>query len=215
MNLEFPNPILGRRIQPALWSGKTITPYPYDSEKCLVASHAVSTVYYELPDILNIRGWCLILIDLDESTDTHLCISSELYNYVDKKPEHEGVHRVVKDSFHKVTVTKHTAIPGMAFFNPPHQITIEQSLDYHAGVSHELKLVLIDKKPDLESEIINDLLIVEVQDEIDRTILKQMVEQVEKEKQENGNCQLNKTAVDHIIAAARAKSANATPKTDC
>ena len=182
MNLEIPNKTLGRRIQPALWSGKTITPYPYDSKNCLVAAQAISTVYYELPDILNIRGWCMVLIDLDESTDTHLCINDDLYEYIDKKPEHDGVLRVIKDRFHKVSVTKHTAIPGMAFHNGEHQITIEQGLDYYTGAAHELKLELVDERPDLFEEC-TDVLKSEVEQEMDREVLKQMVEE---EKRRNG-----------------------------
>lgn len=183
MNLEIPNKILGRRIQPALWSGKTITLYPYDSEKCLVAANAISTVYYELPDILNIRGWCMVLIDLDESTDTHLCVNDDLYEYVDKKPEHEGVIRVVKDKFHKLTVTKHNANPGMAFHKGNHQKTIEQGLEYYAGAYHELKLELIDERPDMFNEF-TDVLKSEIEQEIDRAVLKQMVEE---EKRRNGS----------------------------
>jgi len=182
MNLEIPNKILGRRIQPALWSGKTITPYSYDSKNCLVAAHAISTVYYELPDILNIRGWCMVLIDLDESTDTHLSINDDLYEYIDKKLEHEGVHRVIKDRFHKVSVTKHTANPGMAFHNGDRQISIEHGLDHYTGAAHELKLELIDERPDLFEEC-TDVLKSEVEQEMDREVLKHMVEE---EKRRNG-----------------------------
>jgi len=182
MNLEITNKTLGRRIQPALWSGKTITPYPYDSKNCLVAAHAISTVYYELPDILNIRGWCMVLIDLDESTDTHLSINDGLYEYIDKKLEHEGVHRVIKDRFHKVPVTKHIANPRMAFHNGDLQISIEHGLDYYTGAAHELKLELIDERPDLFDEC-TDVLKSEVEQEMDREVLKQMAEE---EKRRNG-----------------------------
>lgn len=212
MNLEIPNKTLGRRIQPALWSGKTITPYPYDSKNCLVAAHAISTVYYELPEILNIRGWCMVLIDLDESTDTHLCVNDDLYGYVDKKPEHEGILRVIKDRFHNVPVTKHTAIPGMAFLSGNRQITIEQGLDYYTGVAHELKLELIDKRPDLFDEC-TDVLKSEIEEEMDREVLKAMVEE---EKRRNGrntteSTEAQKPAAQYSsivskIAAAAAKT---------
>jgi len=124
----------------------------------------------------------MVLIDLDESTDTHLSINDDLYEYIDKKLEHEGVHRVIKDRFHKVSVTKHTANPGMAFHNGDRQISIEHGLDHYTGAAHELKLELIDERPDLFEEC-TDVLKSEVEQEMDREVLKHMVEE---EKRRNG-----------------------------
>ena len=164
----LPNKVLNRNIVPALWDRNIITPYQYDAELGRYSSEPVSTYYYELPKQMSIRGWCMVLIDLNESTDDTVMMSWRLHPYVDKKPEHDGILRFVKDSFHLMKATKHTAKPGMYFLKYQKEVTADEIQQLLVILPQTLNIEIVDKEPDLFNEFVNDLLVPEVQEEIDR-----------------------------------------------
>lgn len=181
----IPNKVLNRNIVPALWDGNIITPYQYDASSGRYSSIPVSTYYYELPKILTIRGRCLVLIDTDQSTDNAVSICDDLYPYVDKSPEHEGILRVVKNTFKLFNATKHTAPAGMFFRGWSNTVSAEEVLPLLTLLPRTLNLELIDEEPDHQAEIIDNLLVPEMQDEIDRETIAFIMSNL-KSGEENG-----------------------------
>lgn len=179
MALKLPNELLQRNVVPALWDGNIITPYCYDAVSGRYSSVPLSTYYYELPIALSIRGFCTVLVDIDKSTDDSVTMCSRLFPYVDKTPEHEGISRVVKDSFSVVNATKRNADPDKFFSNGKHQVSSEEARPIAEILPNTLCIELIDKAPDIKEEIINDLLAAEVRDEIDKETLVMMAKEVQ------------------------------------
>ena len=214
---KLPCDVIDKKIVPALWDGNLIMPYPYEEMLGRYGSVPTASYYYELPKEMSIRGMCLVLISVDESTDDTVTFSHSLFPYIDNAPEHDGILRLLKDSFHPVKATKHVAAPDMSFFlisgkylskkniveRPLYDKTNSDKIDaICTALPNTLILELIDKIPDHINEIVDGLLVPEMQDAIDHEIISQMADQMTKgenhgpfEKITNAICDAAKSSI--------------------
>ena len=166
---------------PALWTGNRIIPYSYDAANETVAAEAICEYCYELPEDWRIRGSAFILLDMTHA-DSCKMVLRNLYPYFDKSLAHADVYRVVQGGELTIPLwSKVDAPEGCVFHRYRTEATTrewtEEFLGEKCAEMHKFRVEIVDKFPDQKEEIINDLLVKEMTDAIDREILQKMLEQ--------------------------------------
>ncbi len=174
-------------VVPAIWDGRRIIPCEYYPMHDQVAAEAISNYYYDVGEMFRLAGSATVLID-ETDVDRGYIRLTHIYPYADHDPIHEHVVRVVHESWLPLKVEKVYAGDGYVFnrffANAVPVEKLREYLGHKFGDRVQLRLEIVDKAPDMKEEICNDVLLKEIQEEIDRATIEDIVRQLNNVKPE-------------------------------
>lgn len=176
-------------IMPAIWDGRRIIPCDYDPMHDQAAAEAISPYYYDVGESFRLAGSATVLIDKIHAYRNDGTIKlTYIYPYADKDPFHAHTVRVVHDAWLQLKAETVIAEDGYGFCRYFDKAVPEDYLRKYLGDKFgdlvPLKLEIVDKAPDMKEEICNDVLLKEIQEEIDRATIEDIVRQLNNVKPE-------------------------------
>ena len=174
-------------IMPAIWDGRRIIPCEYDLMHDQAAAEAISPYYYDIGETFRLAGSATVLIDETAANSGYIRLT-HIYPYADHDPFHEHIVRVVHESWLRLKVEKVYAGEGYVFnrffANAVPVEKLREYLGHKFGDKVQIRLEIVDKAPDMKEEICNDVLLKEIQEEIDRATIEDIVRQLNNVKPE-------------------------------